>query len=163
MNATLAPHTENKPNRQEHVRIHPLSSVHIQHGTAVACLKIFVHRSYGITRLANELQMNEEISYRLFRLIEENPDISQRELAKAMGISLGKANYCLKALMDKGWLKARNFKNSNNKIAYAYVLTPSGLGAKAKITARYLKNKVHEYETLKSEIEKLRQEASDDS
>ena len=108
----------------------------IQHGTAVACLKTFVHRSYGITRLANGAQMNEEISYRLFKLIEENPDISQRELAKAMGISLGKTNYCLKALMDKGWLKACNFKNSNNKIAYAYALTPSGLGEKAKITAR---------------------------
>jgi EPS-associated MarR family transcriptional regulator len=107
--------------------------------------------------------MNEEISFRLFKLIEEDPDISQRELAKEMGISLGKTNYCIKALMEKGWLKARNFKNSNNKIAYAYVLTPSGLGAKAKLTASYLKNKVREYETLKSEIEILRQEVSDDS
>ena len=107
--------------------------------------------------------MNEEISYRLFKLIDEDPDISQRKLAKAMGISLGKTNYCLKALMDKGWLKACNFKNSNKKIAYAYVLTPSGLGAKAKLTARYLKNKVREYESLKCEIEKLRQEVSDDS
>lgn len=156
------PTTENNLNRQEQNRIYPIPSAHIQHGTAVACLKIFVHRSYGITRLANGAQMNEEISYRLFKLIEENPDISQRELAKAMGISLGKTNYCLKALMDKGWLKACNFKNSNNKIAYAYVFTPSGLGEKAKITARYLKNKVREYETLKSEIEKLRQEVSDD-
>ena len=76
--------------------------------------------------------MNEEISYKLFKLIEEDPDISQRELAKEMGISLGKTNYCLKALIDKGWLKARNFKNSNNKIAYAYVLTPKGLGERRK-------------------------------
>ena len=105
--------------------------------------------------------MNEEISYKLFKLIEEDPDISQRELAKEMGISLGKTNYCLKALMDKGWLKARNFKNSNNKIAYAYVLTPKGLGEKAKITARFLKRKVREYEILKSEIEQLRQEVSE--
>ena len=107
--------------------------------------------------------MDEETSYRLFRLIEENPDISQRELAKSMGISLGKTNYCLKGLMDKGWLKARNFKNSNNKMAYAYVLTPNGLREKAKITTRYLKRKTDEFESLKSEIEKLRQEVADDS
>ena len=107
--------------------------------------------------------MNEEISYRLFKLIEEDPDISQRELAKEMGISLGKTNYCLKGLMERGWLKARNFKNSNNKIAYAYVLTPRGLSEKAKITTRYLKRKVYEYERLKSEIEQLQKEVSGSS
>ena len=107
--------------------------------------------------------MNEEISYKLFKLIEQDPDISQRDLAREMGISLGKTNYCLKALMDKGWLKARNFKNSNNKIAYAYVLTPKGLSEKAKITARFLKRKVREYELLKSEIEQLKQEVSESS
>ena len=113
--------------------------------------------------LANTIPMNEEISYKLFKLITEDPDISQRELSKAMGISLGKTNYCLKALMDKGWLKARNFKNSNNKIAYAYVLTPNGLSEKAKITARFLKRKVREYDLLKREIEELRQETSESS
>jgi EPS-associated MarR family transcriptional regulator len=107
--------------------------------------------------------MNEEISYRLFKLIEEDPDISQRELAKEMGISLGKTNYCLKSLMDKGWLKARNFKNSNNKIAYAYVLTPRGLSEKAKITSRFLKRKLDEYERIKGEIEQLQQEVSEGS
>ena len=107
--------------------------------------------------------MNEEISYRLFKLIEEDPDISQRELAKEMGISLGKTNYCLKGLMEKGWLKARNFKNSNNKIAYAYVLTPKGLREKTKITARFLKRKVSEYEMLKTEIEQLQREVSEGS
>ena len=107
--------------------------------------------------------MNEETSYKLINLVEQQPDISQRELAKEMGISLGKTNYCLKALMDKGWLKARNFKNSNNKIAYAYVLTPRGLSEKAKITTRYLKRKVHEYERLKSEIEQLQKEVSGSS
>jgi EPS-associated MarR family transcriptional regulator len=107
--------------------------------------------------------MNEETSYRLFRLIEENPEMSQRELAKAMGVSLGKTNYCLKGLIDKGWLKARNFKNSNNKIAYAYVLTTNGLREKTRITARYLKRKAGELESLKSEIEKLRQEDSESS
>ena len=107
--------------------------------------------------------MNEEITHKLFNLIELNPHLSQRELAKEMGISLGKTNYCLKGLMEKGWLKARNFKNSNNKIAYAYILTPTGLREKAKITAHYLKRKIHEYETLKSEIEKLRQQVSGSS
>ena len=107
--------------------------------------------------------MHEEICYKLFKLIEQQPDISQRELAKEMGISVGKTNYCLKALIDKGWLKARNFKNSNNKIAYAYVFTPKGLREKAKITARFLKRKVREYEILKSEIEQLRQEVSGSS
>ena len=104
--------------------------------------------------------MHEEISYKLFSLVEQHPRLSQRELAKEMGISLGKTNNCLKGLMKKGWLKARNFKNSNNRIAYAYVLTPRGLREKAKITARYLEHKVREYERLKSEIEKLRQEVS---
>jgi EPS-associated MarR family transcriptional regulator len=104
--------------------------------------------------------VNEEVTYKLFKLIEQQPDLSQRELAKEMGISLGKVNYCLKGLMEKGWLKARNFKNSNNKIAYAYVLTPSGLNTKAKLTTRFLQRKVREYETLKSEIEKLQQEVS---
>lgn len=107
--------------------------------------------------------MNEETSYRLFKLIEENPDMSQRELAKEMGISLGKTNYCLKGLIDKGWLKARNFKNSNNKIAYFYALTPKGVGEKAKLTTRFLQRKVREYEMLKGEIEKLRQEVSERS
>ena len=107
--------------------------------------------------------MNEEITHKLFTLLEQQPNLSQRELAKEMGVSLGKTNYCLKGLMEKGWLKARNFKNSNNRIAYAYILTPTGLSEKAKITARYLKRKVHEYETLKGEIEKLRQQVSGSS
>ena len=107
--------------------------------------------------------MNEEIPYKLFKLIEEDPNLSQRELAQELGISLGKTNYCLKAFMGKGWLKARNFKNSNNKIAYAYVLTPRGLSEKAKLMTRFLKRKVCEYEMLKSEIEQLRQEVSENS
>lgn len=107
--------------------------------------------------------MNEEITHKLFTLLEDNPDLSQRELASLMGVSLGKTNYCIKGLMEKGWLKARNFKNSNSKIAYTYILTPLGLREKAKITARYLKNKVNEYETLKIEIEKLQKKVRRDS
>ena len=104
--------------------------------------------------------MHEEISYKLFNLVEKHPNISQRELAKEMGVSLGKTNYSIKELMEKGWLKARKLKNSNNKIAYAYALTPTGLREKANITARFLNHKVREYEILKSEIENLRLEVS---
>jgi EPS-associated MarR family transcriptional regulator len=107
--------------------------------------------------------MNDGVTHKLFTLIEHHPNLSQRELAREMGISLGKTNYCIKGLMERGWLKARNFKNSNNKIAYAYILTPTGISEKAKITARYLKHKIQEYETLKSEIEKLRKEVSGSS
>ena len=107
--------------------------------------------------------MNEELTHKLFNLIEHHPNLSQRELAKEMGISLGKTNYCLKGLIEKGWLKARNFKNSNNKIAYAYILTPKGVSEKAKLTTRFLQRKVREYEMLKGEIEKLRQEVSERS
>ena len=102
--------------------------------------------------------MSEEVSYRLIKILEENPEISQRELAQEMGISLGKVNYCLKGLMEKGIIKANNFKNSNNKLAYAYLLTPKGIEEKSRITARYLKRRLKEYEELKQEIEMLKEE-----
>ena len=105
-------------------------------------------------------QIDQEIHLKLLRCLEANPQVSQRELAEHLGVSLGKTNYCLGALIEKGLVKARNFKNSNNKIAYTYMLTPTGLSEKAKITARYLKHKVHEFETLKIEIQKLQQEVS---
>jgi len=146
---------------QEQRRIFLRSPVQKQHGMAVACLKTIEYHCNRIRVLGNDEKMNEETAFKLFKLLETDPNISQRELAKKLGISLGKTNYCLKGLMEEGWLKACNFKNSNNKIAYAYVLTPSGLREKARITVRYLKNKVHDYETLKNEIEKLRQEASE--
>ena len=104
--------------------------------------------------------MDEELHYRIIKLIEQNPEISQRQLAKAMGVSLGKANYCIKAVLEKGLIKARNFKNSQNKLAYAYFLTPKGIDEKARITARFLNRKLEEYETLKQEIEELRSEVS---
>ena len=97
----------------------------------------------------------QEIHLKVLRHLEENPDVTQRELAKELGISLGKANYCLKALIEKGWIKANNFKNNNNKAAYAYLLTPKGIESKAQITVRFLKRKIAEYEALKSEIEQL--------
>ncbi|MGK2925973.1 MAG: MarR family EPS-associated transcriptional regulator [Lysobacterales bacterium] len=95
---------------------------------------------------------------KVLRYLEDNPEITQRELARELGISLGKANYCLKALIEKGWVKANNFKNSNNKAAYAYLLTPTGIERKAQITARYLRRKMEEYEDLKQEIAQLQRE-----
>jgi EPS-associated MarR family transcriptional regulator len=102
--------------------------------------------------------MNEEIHYRLLRVLEANPQISQRELAQALDISLGKANYCLKALIDKGLVKASNFRNSRNKLAYAYLLTPHGVEEKARVTLGFLRRKMAEYEALQQEIEQLRRE-----
>jgi len=100
----------------------------------------------------------EEITYRLIKAIEANPEASQRELAREMGISLGKVNYCLKGLMEKGLVKMQNFRNSRNKLAYAYLLTPKGIQAKSRITARYLQRRMQEYEALKAEIEQLQAE-----
>lgn len=102
--------------------------------------------------------MNEEISYRIFKILEEDPEISQRQLAQRMEMSLGKVNYCLKALMEKGLVKVSNFRNNSNKGAYAYLLTPKGLEEKAGITVRFLRRKVAEYETLEQEIQRLRDE-----
>ena len=100
-------------------------------------------------------QLQEDTHFRVLALLERSPDISQRELAKQLGVSLGGANYALRALVDRGMVKARNFSRSERKLAYAYVLTPQGLAEKTKLTARFLKRKLEEYEALKSEIEAL--------
>ncbi len=102
--------------------------------------------------------MSEEIHYKVIKLIEADPEISQRQLSQELGVSLGKVNYCLKALIDKGWVKARNFKNSQNKLAYRYILTPQGLQQKALVTKNFLNRKVAEYEQLQREIEYLKNE-----
>ena len=93
-----------------------------------------------------------EYDYRVLQLIEERPDISQRELASQLGVSVGKTNYVLSALIVRGLVKAENFKRSNNKSGYLYLLTPKGISDKGVITARFLKRKVEEYERLKAEI-----------
>ena len=100
----------------------------------------------------------EEAHYRLLRLLDASPSLTQRELARGMGVSLGKFNYCVNALIEKGWIKARNFRNSNNKLAYAYLLTPRGIEQKAAITVHFLRRKIAEYEALKREIDVLRRE-----
>ena len=103
-------------------------------------------------------QINQEIHLKLLRYLEEHPQVSQRELAEQLGVSLGKANYCLKALVGRGLVKARNFKNNANKRAYLYLLTPKGIEAKARISVRFLQLKMEEYEALRAEIEQLRNE-----
>ena len=103
-------------------------------------------------------QSTTETHLKLLRHLEENPDVTQRELARELGISLGKANYCLKALINKGLIKAKNFKNSANKRAYLYILTPQGIEAKALISVRFLQRKMEEYEALRQEIEQLKSE-----
>ena len=102
--------------------------------------------------------MSEEMSYQVFKLIEQDPEISQRELSKHLGVSLGKVNYCLRALIDKGWVKAKNFKNSQHKFAYRYAITPQGVQQRASLTVSFLKRKVVEHEELQREIESLRSE-----
>ena len=103
---------------------------------------------------------NDERHLRAMRLLEESPDMSQRELAEALGVSLGAANYCLKALVGKGWVKLENFQNNPNKLGYLYLLTPSGMTAKTQLTAQFLRRKLVEYEALKVEIEQLKGEVS---
>ncbi|HLP97539.1 MAG TPA: MarR family EPS-associated transcriptional regulator [Sideroxyarcus sp.] len=103
--------------------------------------------------------LDKTTHYGLLKTLEENPGLSQRDLAKRLGVSLGKVNYCLNALVEKGSLKINNFRNSDNKLAYAYLLTPRGVEEKARITVQFLKYKVQEYERLKREIDELQREA----
>jgi EPS-associated MarR family transcriptional regulator len=92
----------------------------------------------------------------ILKLLQDQPQMSQRDLAQAMGVSLGKANYCLKALMDKGLVKLENFRNNPDKRQYAYLLTPAGIEERTRITLAFLRRKVVEYEALEREIEQLR-------
>lgn len=100
----------------------------------------------------------EAAHYRVLRLIEETPEISQRELARILGVSLGKTHYLLKALLDKGLVKAGNFRRSDNKLAYAYLLTPHGIAAKLDLTRAFLQHKEREFEAAREEIDQLRRE-----
>jgi EPS-associated MarR family transcriptional regulator len=104
--------------------------------------------------------INDEIEYQLLCLLEKDPHVTQRSLAKQTGMSLGKVNYCLRALVQAGVIKARNFYNNKQKSAYAYYLTSKGFQEKAQVTYRFLQQKIHEYELLKEQIEELRAEFS---
>jgi EPS-associated MarR family transcriptional regulator len=99
-----------------------------------------------------------EIHYKLLKVLEETPDVTQRELAARLGISLGKANYCLRALMGRGWVKMANFRRNPSKMGYVYLLTPGGIEEKARFAVRFLRHKLHEFDVLKAEIERLQLE-----
>ena len=105
--------------------------------------------------------LTDEYRYKILNLVEAKPRLSQRELARDLGISLGKVNFCLQSLIGMGLIKANNFRNSQNKLSYMYLLTPSGVEAKTSITLRFLKAKIQEYEMLKIEIETLQMHVDD--
>lgn len=102
--------------------------------------------------------VSDEVHLNVLRLLDRRPELTQRELADELGVSLGKANYVVNALIEKGLVKARNFKNSRNKAAYAYFLTPAGIEEKTRVTVRFLKRKMDEYEQIRKEIEELQEE-----
>jgi EPS-associated MarR family transcriptional regulator len=106
---------------------------------------------------SRQAQIQEDTYFRVMRILQENPDLTQRALAEKLGVSLGGLNYCIKALMDKGWVKMHNFQNSKNKFKYVYLLTPLGISEKVALTSRFLERKMKEYDALNAEIESLRQ------
>ena len=110
---------------------------------------------------SRQAQIQEDTYFRVMRILQENPDLTQRELAEKLGISVGGLNYCLKALMEKGLVKMKNFANSKNKFGYVYVLTPIGMAEKSTIAHRFLQRKMGEYEALKAEIEMVKREIPD--
>jgi EPS-associated MarR family transcriptional regulator len=111
--------------------------------------------------MPKEAFVYQEAHFRVLRLLEGNPQMNQRDLAAAAGVSLGKTNYCINALLEKGLIKVQNFKSSKRKLAYAYMITPAGIAEKAALTQRFLTRKMEEYDALKAEIEQLKQEAAD--
>lgn len=102
--------------------------------------------------------LSEERQLKALKLLELQPEMSQRQLAAELDVSLGAANYCLRALVEKGWVKFENFQKSPNKLGYLYLLTPMGIAAKTALTARFLQSKLTEYERLKREIDLLKAE-----
>jgi EPS-associated MarR family transcriptional regulator len=107
------------------------------------------------SRQANQ---QEDTYFRVLHILHDSPVITQRELAEKLGVSVSGLNYCLKALIDKGWIKIQNFSNNKNKLGYSYLLTPAGIMQKASLTSSFLQRKMKEYEALKLEIKQLKQE-----
>ena len=107
-------------------------------------------------------KLQEDTNFRLMQLLHDNPQMSQRDMAKALGISFGGINYCLNALIEKGLVKIHNFSQNQNKFGYAYLLTPAGISEKAILTSSFLKRKMQEYEALKAEIKALKLEIEAD-
>lgn len=105
-------------------------------------------------------QLQEDTYFRVLRMLQDNPDMTQREIAEKLGISTSGLNYCLKALIDKGWVKVHNFSQSKNKFGYIYVLTPQGIANKVRLAGSFLKRKLQEYEALRAEIDMLQAESN---
>ena len=108
-----------------------------------------------------EAEPNDDVAVELLRLIEAHPDYSQRQLARALGVSLGKTHYLLKALLGKGWVKAQNFQRSDHKLGYLYVLTPSGIRKRLDLTQAFLARKEREFVRLRTQIAALRKDIAD--
>jgi EPS-associated MarR family transcriptional regulator len=111
---------------------------------------------------SRQFKNQEDTHFQIMRILQENPDLTQRELADKLSMSVGGLNYCLNALIDKGFVKMQNFQNSKNKFKYVYLLTPQGLTEKVALTSRFLKRKMEEYAALKAEIEALKVEEGED-
>ena len=111
--------------------------------------------------MSKEAFIYQEAHFKLLRLLEVNPKMKQRELSAAAGVSLGKTNYCINALLEKGLIKVQNFKSNKRKLGYAYLLTPAGIAEKAVLTQLFLKRKMEEYEVLKTQIQLLKLEAAE--
>ena len=112
----------------------------------------------AVYKLLNIKVSREQNQYQILKSLEQDPNFTQRQLSNDLGVSLGKINYCLKSLIEKGFIKVNNFKNSDNKIQYSYLLTPKGIEEKAKLTLDFIRIKTQEYDILKQEIESLKQE-----
>lgn len=111
---------------------------------------------------SNRSEEKDFIHYKVLKFLKENPDMSQREMARHLGISNGGMHYCLNALMDKGLIKLGNFANSKHKFGYFYLLTPKGFAQKTAMTSRFLERKMAEYESLKAEIAALKEDAQEE-
>lgn len=114
-----------------------------------------------MTNISSQQKRQAEVHFQVLRLLEQQPHLTQREIAEKLGFSLGGVNYCLRALVEKGFVKIQNFKGNRNKVRYAYLLTPQGIYEKSKLTTDFLVRKFREYEALKIEIEELSKEVGD--
>ena len=108
--------------------------------------------------ISRRSRIQEDTNFRVLRMLQDNSDMTQREIAEKLGVSTSGLNYCLNALIDKGYLKVQNFSQSKNKFGYIYVLTPQGIAEKTQLTGRFLRRKMAEYEALRAEIESLHEE-----
>ena len=136
-------------------------------GIAVAILSLLQltlvqFKSILSVMTSRRTKLQEDTNFRLMQLLHDNPRMSQREMAKALGVSFGGINYCLNALIEKGLVKIHNFSQNQNKFGYAYLLTPTGISEKAMLTSSFLKRKLQEYEALSSEIKALKLEIETD-